>query len=170
MKNIKIKLKRLLSAITITFVFTFATNAQPPLFDEWESNMTTWGDHWGVYLQTYDPPTNGGMNEQQGTYYDAQRIYFQIADYTGQDEPWNTHAQEAKRVYRAYLDNRFHNNGTPWWLQGWRRFSHGIMMDAQRTAEPTSVEGVARMRDNGSYANVLTSSYTDQWYYERRSR
>ncbi|MCF6351829.1 MAG: hypothetical protein L3J06_02355, partial [Cyclobacteriaceae bacterium] len=162
---------RLLFSIIILLTFIAKVNAQPPLFDQWESNMTTWGDHWGIYLQTYDPPTNGGMNEQQGTYYDGQRVFFQIADYTGQAEPWNTHAQEAERVYRAYLDNRFNYNGTiPWFVQGYRRFSHGIVMDAQRTADPSSVEGVLRMRDNGSYANVLTSSYTALWYNERRSR
>ncbi|MCF6226119.1 MAG: hypothetical protein L3J22_07465 [Xanthomonadales bacterium] len=171
MKKFKTKLKRLLSAIAITFVFTLVANAQPPLFDEWESNMTTWGDHWGVYLQTYEPPLIG-MFENNGIYYDAQSIYFKIADYTGQAEPWNAHAQEAERIYRVYLDNALHENGTPWWVQGWRRFSHGILMDAQRTADPISIEGVLRMRDRGAYSNILTfdSATTARMYYERKSR
>ncbi len=143
----------------------------PPLLEQWEDNMTTWGDHWGIYMQTYTPPNPVSMVESNnGIYYDAQRIHFQIADYTGQAEPWNTHAQEAERIYRIYLDHRFHNNGTPWYVQGWRRFSHGIMMDAQRTADPISVEGVVRMRDNGSFTNVLTFNSTSGWYYERKSR
>ncbi|MCF6226118.1 MAG: hypothetical protein L3J22_07460 [Xanthomonadales bacterium] len=173
MKKLKIKLKKLLSAIAITFVFTLVANAQPPLFDEWESNMTTWGDHWGVYLQeTYEPPTNPEiLDEAGGIYYDAQRIYFQIADYTGQSEPWNTYAQEAESIYRVYLDARWnYNNTIPYFVHGWRRFSHGIMMDAQRTADPISVVGVTRLRDNGAYAYVLTSSSTSGWYYERLSR
>ncbi|MCF6352144.1 MAG: T9SS type A sorting domain-containing protein [Cyclobacteriaceae bacterium] len=171
MKYLNQKKRQLLLAITIILIFSFKINAQPPLFDQWESNMTEWGNHWGVYLQTYDPPTNGGMNEQEGTYYDGQRVFFQIADYTGQAEPWNAHAQEAERVYRAYLDNRTNNNGTiPWFVQGYRRFSHGIMMDADRTDDPSSVEGVLRMRDNGSYANVLITSYREVWHHERRSR
>ncbi|MCF6306363.1 MAG: T9SS type A sorting domain-containing protein [Flavobacteriaceae bacterium] len=165
------KLRQFLTVATILFISTFKTNAQPPLFNQWETNMTTWGDYWGVYLETYDPPTNGGMNEQNGIYYDAQRIYFQIADYTGQEEPWNTHAQEAERVYRVYLDARFNYNGTiPWYVHGWRRFSHGIMTDAQRTGDAISVEGVVRMRDNGAFANVLTTSYRESWHSERRSR
>ncbi|MCF6279054.1 MAG: T9SS type A sorting domain-containing protein [Flavobacteriaceae bacterium] len=165
------KFRLFLLATILSMISTFKINAQPPLFDQWESNMTTWGDHWGIYLQTYDPPTNGGMYEHNGIYYDGQRVFFQIANYTGQAEPWNTHAQEAEHVYRVYLDNRTNYNGTiPWFVQGWRRFSHGIAMDAERTAGPISVEGVLRIRDNGSYANVLTSSYTAGWYYERRSR
>ncbi|MCF6351828.1 MAG: T9SS type A sorting domain-containing protein [Cyclobacteriaceae bacterium] len=171
MKLLYQKFRLFLLATILLIISTFKVNAQPPLFDQWESNMTTWGDYWGVYLQTYDPPTDGGMNEQQGTYYDAQRIYFQIADYTGQAEPWNAHAQEAERVYRAYLDNRWnYNNTIPYFVQGWRRFSHGIMMDAQRTADPISINGVIMLRDNGAYAYVLTSDSTSGWYYERLSR
>lgn len=164
--------QKLTPALAIIIIFSFATNAQPPLLDEWESNMTTWGDHWGIYMQTYTPPNPVGMIESNnGIYYDAQRIHFQIADYTGQAEPWNTHAQEAERIYRIYLDHRFHNNGTPWYVQGWRRFSHGILMDAQRTAAPISVEGVLRMRDNGSFANVLdVPSFRVSWHYENKSR
>ncbi len=171
MKQLYQKFTLLLSTIVILFIFTFKINAQPPLFEQWESNMTTWGDHWGIYLQTYEPQTNGGMNEQEGIYYDAQRVYFQIADYTGQAEPWNTYAQEAERIYRGYLDVRFNYNGTiPYFVHGWRRFSHGIMMDAQRTADPISIDGVIKMRDNGAFANVLISNSTSGWYYERRSR
>ena len=144
---------------------------QPPLLEQWENNMTAWGEHWGVYLQTYDPPTNGGMNEQQGIYYDGQRVFFQIADYTGQNGPWNTHAQEAERVYRVYLDARFNYNDTiDYFVQGYRRFSHGIMMDALRTNDPISVAGVQKMRDHGAFANVLISNGVPGWYYERRSR
>ncbi|MCF6351827.1 MAG: T9SS type A sorting domain-containing protein [Cyclobacteriaceae bacterium] len=169
MKQLNLKI-RLISITIILFVFTFKTNAQPPLFDEWESNMTTWGDYWGVYLQTYEPPTSG-MDSNNGVYYDAQRIYFQIADYTGQAEPWNTYAQEAERIYRVYLDASFNYNGTiPWFVQGYRRFSHGIAMDAQRTADPISIEGVIRMRDNGAYAYVLSHDSTALWYRERFSR
>ncbi len=173
MKYLNQSIQQLLLAVAIILIFSFKINAQPPLFDQWESNMTEWGNHWGVYLQTYDPPTDGGMYENNGIYYDAQRIYFQIADYTGQAEPWNTHAQEAERVYRAYLDNRFNYNGTiPWYVQGYRRFSHGIMMDAERTEDPSSIEGVLRMRDNGAFANILgfDSATTARMYYERKSR
>ncbi len=172
MKNLHKKIRLLLSLTVVLFAFAIKTNAQPPLFEQWESNMITWGEHWGIYMQTYTPPNPAGMIESNnGIYYDAQRIQFQISDYTGQAEPWNTHAQEAERIYRIYLDNRFNYNETiPWFVQGWRRFSHGIKMDAERTADPTSVEGVLRMRDNGSFANVLTFNSTHLWYYERRSR
>ncbi len=173
MKLLHEKFSMYLLVVLIMIIPSFRIYAQPPLFDQWESNMTEWGDHWGIYLQTYDPPTNGGMNEQQGTYYDGQRVFFQIADYTNQAEPWNSYAQEAERVYRVYLDNRWnYNNTIPYYVHGWRRFSHGIMMDAQRTDDPISVEGVLRMRDNGAYANVLSfdSTATTGWYYERRSR
>ncbi len=171
MNQLHSKIRQLLLATAILFIFSVKIKAQPPLLDQWESNMIEWGGHWGVYLKTYDPPTNGGMNEQEGIYYDAQRIYFQIADYTGQDEPWNTYAQEAERVYRVYLDARFnYNNTIPYFVQGWRRFSHGIMMDAERTADPISIAGVKKMRDNGAFANVLISNSTSGWYYERRSR
>ena len=48
MKQIHQKFKLQALVITVLFAFTFKTNAQPPLLEQWESNMTTWGDHWGV--------------------------------------------------------------------------------------------------------------------------
>ena len=69
--------------------------------------MTTWGNHWGQHLTNLYPEP-GTWNDNSMTYYDGQRVFYQIAEYTGQQEPWYSYAQEAKRIYINYAANRIY--------------------------------------------------------------
>ncbi len=159
--------------ITILFTFTFKINAQPPLIEQWESNMTTWGEHWGLYL-TDLYPDSGTFNEQNMTYYDGQRVFYQIAEYTGQQEPWYNNAQEAKRIYLNYVANRINNwSGLDYSIPGYRRFSHGLYMDWVRVNSPGIMESIIKIRDNPAFSNPEQWGYDNPnqtWYWSNYSR
>src|SRR5437762_12837734 len=70
--------------------------AQPiPQLALWESQMITYGQSLCDYL------ASGATQDSklQNVYYDAIRVFYQIADYTN-NPAWNTCAQRARRVYR----------------------------------------------------------------------
>jgi len=152
--------------MTDNYSWTFTTIAGQalPALEMWQNDMIEVGRQWGEYLMNPDINIAAAINDT--TYYDSQRIFFQIADYTGQDEPWNTYAQRAEEIYRdnyARPDYR---------MPGYRRFAHGIYMDFVRTGDPLSAEGIPLMRDAPAYSNpeafVRTTAY--QWYWQNRSR
>ncbi len=132
-----------------------------PLLDRWEANMVKYGDKWGRYLESYHPKPLS-YNEAKGIYYDAQRIYFQIATYTGESEPWESYAEESERVYRTYLDSR------KWITQGWRKFPHGFYLDWLRKGNPADKEALRALRDNKVFHNPEASRKA--WYWSHRSR
>lgn len=84
-------------------------------------------------------------------YYDGERVYYQIADYT-QDPFWNTCAQLEEGLYRDYVIT---NNGG---LPGWRIFAKGLAMDYQRTGDPLSKTAVDLLS-----SNIWASGQNVQW-------
>ncbi len=173
MKYLNQKKQQLLLAVAIILIFSFKINAQPPLFDQWESNMTEWGNHWGQYL-TDLYPDQGTFNEQNMTYYDGQRVFYQIAEYTGQQELWYDYAQEAKRIYLNYVANRINNwSGLDYSIPGYRRFSHGLYMDWVRVNSPDIMESIIKIRDNPAFSNPEQWGYDNPnqtWYWSNYSR
>jgi hypothetical protein len=84
------------------------------------------------------------------TYYDAQRVYYQIADYTG-DAKWNRCAEAAERIYRdGYV---LPNNGG---IPGYWIFSMGLRMSAERTGAAPSRNAVSLLATNAAYAPDAT--------------
>ena len=140
-------------------IWTFSTGSESALtlLGTWESNMLTNAEKWGKDIQN--------NNNLDSTYYDAQRVFFQIADYTGQDEPWLTYAQQAERVYR---DNYAISNNYA--IPGYWRFPHGIYMDYIRTGDITSADGITLMRDRPTHSDPTTSPWADIWYGQALSR
>jgi hypothetical protein len=63
---------------------------------QWQENMLTHGQKYCELLKDRSKPW---AIRSENAYYDAERIYFQIADYTG-DNRWNECAQAAERTYR----------------------------------------------------------------------
>jgi hypothetical protein len=143
--------------------FTTMAGTVIPDIDKWEQKMVTAGEKWGQYLLSYFP-AEGSYSESVGVYYDAQRVYLQISDYTGQAEPWNTYAEEAERVYMNYAVP--HNFA----FGGWRRFAQGIYMDYVRTGDMTAYENIVKIRDLPAFSNVSDSPWIYAWYWESRSR
>src|SRR5207249_5457120 len=86
--------------------------------------------------------------------YDGERVYFQIADYTG-DSSWNQCAQQAERIYKQYV---FANNGR---VAGWMIFTRGLLEDYMRTGDAQSREALVLVSNNAAFAGDATlSSWT----------
>lgn len=126
-----------------TVSYTFAVEQRPvlsrtpvvstppiPGLAKWESTMVSLGKQWCNPTQVFSFGT-----ESQVWYYDGARVYFQIADYTGD----SSFLPCARNILSQYRDNVISRNGG---LQGWRAFPHGLSMDYWRTAEPSSKTAV----------------------------
>jgi hypothetical protein len=66
-------------------------------------------------------------------YYDAERVYYQIATYTGNSAFWNVCAAKAEAIYRDQY--AIPNNGVT--ASHWV-FTHGLRLDFERTGDVTS--------------------------------
>ena len=140
---------------------TMSLNAQPPALEQWESNMISYGHQWG---SEFTDGSNDYITLLNYFYYDAERIYYQIADYTGEAEPWNTYAHAARSTYAKYLtDNDFRTSG--YW-----RFPHGLFMDWERTNSSQARSYLIQLRDNAAFSDPDTNSWADGWFAQRYSR
>lgn len=106
----------------------------------WEDNMVRYGTELGESL---DPQgDNKGYAE---TYYDAAWVFYQIADYTGQKDPWEKYAGWAVETYLDYLEPSYTKPG--YWL-----FSHGLRENLQRGGVVT-VGQLIKIRDLPAFSN-----------------
>jgi hypothetical protein len=129
----------------------FAATPVPEL-NRWESQMVQYGAKWCNELS--DPNTDGGK-KLSDTYYDAARVYFQIADYT-RDSRWLGCVAAAQSAYRdGYVLN---NNGA---IPGYWIFPHGIYMDLKRTGNSQDRTALFALADRASYA--APGTYPVSW-------
>jgi len=110
-----------------------------PELRQWEENMKKFG------MQNADERSKG-IDESAVWYYDGERVFYQIADYTS-DPQWNTFAQNSEETYRA---NVLQNNGR---IQGWRIFPHGLFMDYKRTGDEESKRAALLLSRNARFAD-----------------
>src|SRR6266849_4718948 len=138
-------LELLLALLVGALVFSANTSiVLPPLpqpipqLAQWEANMRTFGSMHCVL---------GTLDE---VYYDAIRVYYQIADYT-RDPSWVTCSQLARTVYRdQYV---LPNNGV---VPGYWNFTHGLTMDYLRSGDAQSKNAVILLSQNAGYASDTT--------------
>ena len=78
------------------------------------------------------------------TYYDASRVYYQIADYTG-DSSWTNCESKAEAIYKNYVTGS--GGGVP----GYWNFTTGFLMDVQHTSDATSKQAAVSLSQNGAY-------------------
>lgn len=125
------------------------TVPDPPQLAKWEADMHTFGQQHGLKLgqNLEDGNTNSSLS---CTYYDAARVFYQIADYTG-DPVWNTYAGYAITAYGAnyVIPN---NGGTP----GYWNFSKGLRMDYERTGDVASQNAAILLSQKAAYAKDST--------------
>ena len=123
----------LLSAILVAAAPAAAQSPIPQLA-LWEAQMLSYGQTHCVL---------GALDE---VYYDAERVYYQIADYTG-NPAWITCAHLAQTVYRDQyvLPN---SGGVP----GYWNFTTGLRIDYQRTGDPQSKNAALLLSQNGAFA------------------
>ena len=91
--------------------------------------------------------------EPQVWYYDGARVFFQIADYTG-DRNWEACAFNVARQYRDFVIS---NNGR---IPGWRIFSRGLRMAYERSGDATYRQAVRLLSTNAGVA-TWTPAVTD---------
>ncbi len=123
----------LLSIFVVIFgamlVFALNAHADPINITQYESNMRTYGQKNCDYLKSGAGTSNERLN---AAYYDGERIFFQIKDYTGQSS-WDSCAQAAEKAYRdSYV---IPNGGV---TNGYTNFSRGLLMDWQRNTDAVS--------------------------------
>jgi len=122
-----------------------------PELIRWEQNMLTYGVYWGERLKglpsdLLTPATRENQPKLAETFYDAQRVYFQIADYTN-DPLWNGYAAEAEKAYRD--DYVLEYNGV---VPGFWNFTQGLLQDYLRTRDQTSKQTVILLSQNAAFA------------------
>lgn len=80
------------------------------------------------------------------TYYDAEWVYYQIGDYTG-DSSWYSCARAAEAVYRDQYT--LPNNGA---VPGYWNFTHGLLEDFLRTGDSASRDALIKLSQNAAFA------------------
>lgn len=123
-------------------------NSPPiPFIDLWRSQMVSYGE---THCRNLQSSSLNFDSKLLATYYDAQWVFYQIGDYTG-DSKWYQCAQAAERIYRdAYL---IANNGV---VPGYWSFGHGLLRDYLSTGDSASRTGVLMLSNNASYAPDTT--------------
>ena len=118
-----------------------------PQLSAWEQQMLEYGARHCATLKgsaSFD-------TKLASTYYDAEWVYYQIADYTG-DAAWHDCARAAEAVYRdQYV---LANNGA---VPGYWNFSHGVAEDYLRTGDQQSRSAVVALATRAAYAVDGTS-------------
>jgi hypothetical protein len=123
---------------------TYADDTPIPLFSAWESNMVTFGRQ---ICQKLAPGAADWSLQADAVYYDGERVYYQIAAYTG-DPTWKYCAGLAEKIYRdGYV---IPSNGR---VAGWNIFNSGLLMDYERTGDVTSRDTVVQISQNASFAS-----------------
>jgi hypothetical protein len=136
----------LTSAVLVTALASALEASAPavpvPQLKRWETQMVMFGRAVCDYLATAKTPDERGP----AVYYDAQRVFLQMADYTG-NAAWNACALRARTVYRDEYVLR--NKGE---VPGYWNFTHGLTMDYLRTGDVTSKEAVILLARNAAFA------------------
>lgn len=120
-----------------------------PELTRWEENMKSWGARHCATL------TSGASFDVRldAQYYDAERIYLNIRDYT-KDASWLDCAAAAEKVYRDEYVIPASGN-----VQGFRNFSKGLEMDFLRTGDAKSRDAI-RLLATRMYC-IEGSAYAD---------
>jgi hypothetical protein len=113
----------------------------------WEADMLTYG---GRHCEALAAAGQSFDQKLAKTYYDAVRVFYQIADYTS-DERWNVCAERARAIYRdGYV--LAHGGGVP----GYWNFSTGLRMDYERTGDSRSKNAVVALSQKAAYSPDIT--------------
>jgi hypothetical protein len=116
-----------------------------PELARWKTQMLSYGQK--ACLQYASLVTDD--ERLAATYYDATRVYEQIADYTG-NAVWDDCAAKAKAIYRGYV---LQNNGK---VPGYWNFTSGFRMDWERNSDSLSKQAAILLSQNAAYCTDAT--------------
>ncbi len=119
--------------------------AAPPIpkLAQWKYTMRELASRWCNPKHADDALAFGV--ESQVWYYDGARVYFQIADYTG-DRKWENCAFNVARQYRDYV------TAADGKIPGYRVFPHGLRMAYERSKDESYRNAVMLLEKNSPYA------------------
>jgi len=126
-----------------------------PKLHEWKANMVTFGKSNGdaIVAHQNDDPVDPALAM---TYYDAIRVYHEIATYTQDTMPWTKYIEAAKNVYRDRYVVK--NQGA---VPGFWNFTTGLRVDFDRGGDASSRSAVLLIAQKAAYAADGTpASYT----------
>lgn len=119
-----------------------------PELNTWEQRMIEGGNQFCNNIP--DIP-----NEQSVWYYDGIKVYYQIADYTG-DTGWIACAENVVAEYRPYALGG---------ADGWRVFSQGLRRHYEETGEPESMDAVLALAFDSSFSHLNLGNYHREHSY-----
>ena len=123
----------------------YAPASSIPQLALWQSNMTTYGQTFCNLLSSTSVTANQKLNT---TYYDSQRVFYNIRDYTGAAS-WDACALSAQATYRdAYVIPN--NGGVP----GYWDFPHGLAQGYARTNDAASKNALLLLSHNAAFGTA----------------
>jgi hypothetical protein len=129
-----------------------------PELARWKAQMLSYGQR-ACQMMAAAQTTDEKLGS---TYYDAIRVYEQIADFTG-EPAWDDCADKAKAIYR---DGYAIKNGGK--VPGYWNFTTGLRMDWERRSESASRQATILLSENGAYCTDGTPvSWTGSTYSSR---
>jgi hypothetical protein len=116
-----------------------------PELSRWKTQMLSYG------LKACQAQVAGTTEDERlgSTYYDATRVYEQIADFTGQ-AGWEDCAEKAKAIYRGYV---LRNQGK---VPGYWNFTSGFRMDWDRNGDALSKQAGILLSQNAAFCSDFT--------------
>jgi len=138
---------------------TLPVFADVPMMKEFTARMLKYGKIWGDYLKS----ETDASQRVYHAYYDGARTFYQIAEFTGQNEPWHTYARKARDV--IVNDYLIPNNYKP---AGWWIFPHGMEMDWRVGGNANSLTDMLTMK--GLLPRAGLEPKTDRWWEQMYSR
>jgi len=117
--------------------------------DQWTSDRVVFG-------RMHCTPNEAQLWETNAWYYDGERVYYQIADATG-DPSWNACALLEQSIYRPGV---LKYDG---WIYGYEVFPHGLAMNYQRTGDPLSRKAVVDLGQLGPYSSFPNADRMIDW-------
>ncbi|WP_447979456.1 hypothetical protein [Candidatus Nitrospira bockiana] len=117
--------------------------------------MLTYGRKHCQLMSSYDTMVGDQYTQYSGTrlgstYYDGERVYYQILEYTG-DPTWKYCSGFAEKFYRDEFV--FPLKGE---VPGYWNFTHGLLMDYNRTKDEKSKDAALLIAQNAAYSRDYT--------------
>lgn len=155
----------LIVSIVSILLFSFLAHGTP--LDTWRSNMISYGQQHCNFLKaakaTNTYPTMSSEDDVlNASYYDGQRVYFQIKDYTN-DNSWNECAEASEWVYR---DNYLQTPSSP---AGYWNFGRGLALSWSRFSDSASAVALDRLANEAVFCrgNAWEMANINQAQYSR---
>ena len=159
-RSLEITMIFLYPLIILLIVLYLALNMAKadPNIASFETNMRTYGQTLCGKLATYSGDDQWGQpNGLNDTYYDGQRVFYNLRDYTN-DLTWLPCAERAEAIYRdRYVNGAGSGKCNGGFCAGYWIFTRGLLESFQRTGDTVSKQAVINLSKNASFCRDTTA-------------